>query len=105
MLLFAVAVPSIASARDDSQHLVRVPTVSERCIAQGRFSCYEYEHILTVEGVSCTEDCLYLNKLNSCQLRNRCIWDVPSGCFLKQVCADISVRNSCLKWEEQAICR
>lgn len=105
-LLLSVAVlsPAVCSAEDWGRE-AKVPLVSKRCIAQGRFSCYEYEHTLNVEGVRCTEDCLVLSNLNTCRLSNRCVYDVPSGCFLKQVCVDISDLKTCRTWEEQVLCR
>jgi hypothetical protein len=79
--------------------------VTQKCIVEGPFSCSLSVNTLSVEGVRCTEDCLIVSDLNTCELHNSCIWDDASGCFRKRVCAEISDVKTCSRWEEQAICR
>ncbi len=81
------------------------PMRTENCLVDGRFSCQTYEYTYSAHGVSCTENCLALSELKTCQLTNRCNWDPLSLCFRKEVCVKISEMNTCRRWETQAVCR
>jgi len=105
LLLLAGMVLSSHSVAGKWEQVPKVPLVTKQCVVYGELSCSEYEYTFSVWGVSCTENCLVRSSLNSCQLRNRCILDEPSGCFRKQACSKISNLNTCRMWEEQAICR
>lgn len=89
---------------NDGETLVTQPMHTWRCLVEGTFSCWEDESIYSVRGISCTEDCLALSRLNTCQLTNRCIWNPASGCFRKSVCVDVSSMSRCQRWEVEAIC-
>ena len=105
LLLLAGMVLSSHSVAGKWEQVPKVPLVTKQCVVHGELSCSEYEYTFSVWGASCTENCLVRSSLNSCQLRNRCILDQSSGCFRKQVCSKISNLNTCVMWEEQAICR
>lgn len=80
------------------------PVRTSTCLVENTFSCAEYVYTYSVRGLSCTEDCLVTSNLNTCQLNNRCSWDPASGCFMKDVCTEISDLNTCRQWETHPIC-
>jgi len=105
-LLFLVGMflSSLIAAGELDHRVPRVPLVTKQCIVEGDFSCALSVDTLSVAGVSCTENCLIVSDLNTCDQHNSCLWDDASGCFRKRVCAQISELNTCSSWEEQAIC-
>lgn len=81
------------------------PIHTQRCLVEGRFDCLAAEDVYSVRGLSCVEDCLVFDdRLNICHLTNRCRWDVGSGCFVKEVCVDVSRLHLCRRWERQVVC-
>lgn len=104
-LVVALVMQTARSHADDTSDDVGLqPVKTSACLVEGTFSCQEYVYSYSVRGVSCTEDCLALSGLNSCELRNRCHWDPASGCFLKDVCVEISSINTCRRWNSKPIC-
>jgi hypothetical protein len=104
LLLLAGMLLSSHSVAGKWERVPKVPLVTKRCVVHGELSCSEYEYTSSVRSASCTENCLVRSSLNSCQLRNRCILDEPSGCFRKMACSRISNLYTCRMWEERAIC-
>lgn len=80
------------------------PVATARCVLQGPFKCEAHEQVYSMKGVSCVEDCLYFNKLNNCDLSNECHWDAGSGCFVKDVCVEVSALHRCKRWERTPVC-
>ncbi len=88
--------------------VVKTPIETKSCIAHKiNGDCAEYEVTYGVGGVTCTEDCLVLNKLSLCVLHNRCTYDTNSGCFTKRVCSKTHINplNNCTQWDEIAVCK
>lgn len=106
LIIFALPGLALAQPYDgyDQNGFAPQPVRSATCIVEGTFSCAEHVYTYSVHGLSCTEDCLAISNLNTCQLNNRCNWEPASGCFMKDICVEISDLNTCRRWETHPIC-
>ena len=105
-LLFAISTMVAAQPGGESERdrPPPEPLRTASCLVEGKFSCWTFEYTYSVRGLACTEDCLALSSLNHCALNNRCHWNQDSGCFVKDVCLEISAMNTCRRWESHPIC-
>ena len=82
------------------------PLETKSCVRRNAGgNCREWDYTFSFSGASCTEECLKFSAVDDCKLRNKCIFDEPSGCFKKRTCVDIDAVDNCKEWQESAACK
>jgi hypothetical protein len=82
----------------------KVPLKSKRCVRYRYGSCREYDYTYFLQGVSCIEDCVMFDSFEQCKVRNRCVYDYASGCFVRRRCVELDRFSACREWVHEVAC-